>query len=572
MKTGENKIEVLKDIEKTKMSKFYVVVIILTSIACVISITLYLIYNFINCKIYRQIISNEEENIIKLEYNFKYLLLWQKSLDYIKNSCKEVKIIKGGVGIVYNTASLRKINLLSNVYISEETIEYQELNGLSGYILDIQNNIENIKEVWFNNNVMKFDKSCTDIYVLDENNQLVMYKKNVKTSDGFSLEIKKGENNKIYTKYLFVYVPVTDIQIENTNIEMLRNSSTNLNIKVLPENSTVQEVNIEGNSTENIVISSDYVVTANIAGEYILKVKAVNEDINKEIKLIVHEIADKIEVDKNSISIYVGEKSKINAKVTPENAINSELEFSSSNNNVATVDEAGNVYSKSKGSCVIEIKTKKEPIVKTSVNIEIKEKVVPKVVQPNNNQNSSNNSSKSSSTSQTNNISGNGFTYIQGVLIVNKKYSIPSTYNPGVNSEAYSAYINLKNAAQNAGFSMPLISGFRSYDTQVGLYNRYVRTYGQATADTFSARPGHSEHQTGLAFDVGSIDNNYGNTSAGKWLANNCHKFGFIIRYPIGKQNITGYQYEPWHIRYLGNPLATNVYNSGLCLEEYFGI
>ena len=104
------------------------------------------------------------------------------------------------------------------------------------------------------------------------------------------------------------------------------------------------------------------------------------------------------------------------------------------------------------------------------------------------------------------------------------------------------------------------------------LYNNYVSISGKEKADTYSARPGHSEHQTGLAFDVGSIDNNYGNTSAGKWLANNCHKFGFIIRYPIGKQNITGYQYEPWHIRYLGNPLATNVYNSGLCLEEYFGI
>ena len=160
-------------------------------------------------------------------------------------------------------------------------------------------------------------------------------------------------------------------------------------------------------------------------------------------------------------------------------------------------------------------------------------------------------------------------TYINGILIVNKKYSLPSTYNPGVNSTADNALKQLQQAAQNAGHSIPLISGFRSYSRQQTLYNNYVARDGQAKADTYSARPGHSEHQTGLAFDVGKLDDNYGNTPAGIWLKENCHKYGFIIRYPKGKESITGYQYEPWHIRYVGEEVATEIYENNLILEEY---
>jgi D-alanyl-D-alanine carboxypeptidase len=119
---------------------------------------------------------------------------------------------------------------------------------------------------------------------------------------------------------------------------------------------------------------------------------------------------------------------------------------------------------------------------------------------------------------------------------------------------------------------MPLVSGFRSYSRQKTIYNNYVAIDGVTKADTYSARPGHSEHQTGLAFDVGAIDDNYGNTAAGKWLANNAHKYGFIIRYPKGKTHITGYKYEPWHIRYIGTNHATTIYNKQITLEEYLNV
>ncbi len=166
----------------------------------------------------------------------------------------------------------------------------------------------------------------------------------------------------------------------------------------------------------------------------------------------------------------------------------------------------------------------------------------------------------------------NGLTYINGILIVNKKYGLPKDYNPGVNKEAYEALKTMQQDASVLGLNLKLVSGFRSYQTQYNLYNRYVKQDGKEKADTYSARPGHSEHQTGLAFDVGSTKGSFANTAESKWLEQNCHLYGFIIRYPKGKTSITGYIYEPWHIRYLGVDTATKVKQSGLTLEEYLGI
>lgn len=165
-----------------------------------------------------------------------------------------------------------------------------------------------------------------------------------------------------------------------------------------------------------------------------------------------------------------------------------------------------------------------------------------------------------------------GITYVDNIMIVNKKYSLPKDYNPGVNPEANSALKKMQADASAIGLNLPLVSGFRSYSTQEALYNSYVKKDGEAVASTYSAKPGTSEHQTGLAFDVGSVKAVFANTNEGKWLEENAHLYGFIIRYPKGKTNITGYIYEPWHVRYLGVDIATKVKESGLCLEEYLGI
>ena len=100
----------------------------------------------------------------------------------------------------------------------------------------------------------------------------------------------------------------------------------------------------------------------------------------------------------------------------------------------------------------------------------------------------------------------------------------------------------------------------------------YVKRSGKAEADRYSARPGHSEHQTGLAFDLNSIDMTFADTDECAWVNKHCAEYGFIIRYPKGSESITGYMYEPWHLRYLGTETAKKVYDSGLTLEEYLGI
>ena len=169
----------------------------------------------------------------------------------------------------------------------------------------------------------------------------------------------------------------------------------------------------------------------------------------------------------------------------------------------------------------------------------------------------------------------NGIYYVNGILIANKTYALHSSYNPnGLLSLFTNNFYRMQADAASQGISLSIISGFRSYSRQSTLYNNYVNRDGKAAADTYSARAGHSEHQTGLAADINSLYQSFIDTPEGKWLNNNCHKYGFIIRYPKGKESITGYIYEPWHIRYVGVDIATSLYNGGnwISLEEYLGI
>lgn len=132
--------------------------------------------------------------------------------------------------------------------------------------------------------------------------------------------------------------------------------------------------------------------------------------------------------------------------------------------------------------------------------------------------------------------------------------------------------------AKLAGHSLMFSSGHRSYAYQVSLYNKYVRDIGQAAADAQSARPGYSEHQTGLAIDVCDANDcnlieSFGTTAMGQWVADNAYRYGFIVRYPKDKTTVTGYAYEPWHLRYVGTELATEMRNTGIkTLEEFFGL
>ena len=151
---------------------------------------------------------------------------------------------------------------------------------------------------------------------------------------------------------------------------------------------------------------------------------------------------------------------------------------------------------------------------------------------------------------------------------------------PTLRAEAADAMVAMFAAAKAEGAGgMQLQSAYRSYTTQVVVYNRYVSQAGQAGADAQSARPGFSEHQTGLAADISSLPATcvlaacFGDTPQGRWLVANAYRFGYLLRYPADKVAVTGYMYEPWHFRYIGAALATEMHAEGVTtLEEFFGL
>ncbi len=158
------------------------------------------------------------------------------------------------------------------------------------------------------------------------------------------------------------------------------------------------------------------------------------------------------------------------------------------------------------------------------------------------------------------------------IIVVNKHYPLSKDYGPGENPTAKAELVKLIAAMQAAGFPISdHYSGFRSYETQSSLYQDYVNKDGKEAADRYSARPGYSEHQTGLAFDViGTNGDLVTEEKAAQWLLDHAADYGFVVRYLKGKEKETGYMAEEWHLRYVGKE-AKEIAASGLSLEEYFG-
>ena len=180
-------------------------------------------------------------------------------------------------------------------------------------------------------------------------------------------------------------------------------------------------------------------------------------------------------------------------------------------------------------------------------------------------------------------------------VVANKAWMLPAGWKPKdlvtirvpyrgrseakyLRSEASESLTQLFASAKKDGITLCAISGFRSYELQKSVYNKYTRQLGEKTAEMVSAKAGSSEHQTGLAIDISAkslkyaLGNSFANTREGKWLAKNAAEYGFILRYPKGREAITGYLYEPWHFRYIGRELAIDMTKRGMTLEEYYGI
>lgn len=178
------------------------------------------------------------------------------------------------------------------------------------------------------------------------------------------------------------------------------------------------------------------------------------------------------------------------------------------------------------------------------------------------------------------------------LIIVNKYYKLDEDYEPSdlvkidkdhsygnntyyVKSIVKDKFDTLVKDMEKEGLSIEVKSAYRSYNTQVTLYNDYVKSNGKTLADTFSARPGYSEHQTGLAIDVKTKSGNYStfvSSKEYKWMTKNAHKYGFILRYPEDKTNITGYGFESWHYRYVGEKVASYIYENNITYDEYYSM
>lgn len=246
----------------------------------------------------------------------------------------------------------------------------------------------------------------------------------------------------------------------------------------------------------------------------------------------------------DDISILKNRKVKINIKYLPKNATIYNFKYNNIDKNYISI-ENNYLHSIRPGNTKFQIEINN---IKKNVNVNInfkKYEVIKK----------------------------NDIYYIDGIMLVNKSYPISKDYDPkDLLDVTKKAYEKMNYAASKDGVTLWIVSGYRNYKDQETIYNNYVKINGKENADTYSARPGYSEHQTGYVIDVNDATSNFEGTKAAKWLDDNSYKFGFIIRFPKGKDKYTGYKYEPWHLRYIGKEKAEKIKKSNLSLEEYYGI
>lgn len=352
--------------------------------------------------------------------------------------------------------------------------------------------------------------------------------------------------------------------------------------KLTPSDAKDVSLSWKSADTEVATVDKDGNIKGVNTGETIVTVTDSVTGLSKDISVTVNglELPDSMEFDKKSVTLEVGEVYNSVLKFTPEDITHTSAIYYTSDSSVASVTNEGVITAKSEGSCTIEAYYENDFRLVATMEVNIidpyvitqPETTVPETPKPET-------SKPQASEPQTPSYNGShkmevidGITYFDGVMIANKTYTLPASYNPGVQPVAMDAFYDMQAAAAADGISLWILSSFRSYEDQDVIYNRYVAQDGRDAADTYSSRPGHSDHQTGYTFDLNSLEQDFQYDPAGKWLDKNCYKYGFIIRYPKGKESSTGYMYEPWHVRYIGVDLATKVTQSGLSLEEYFGI
>lgn len=496
---------------------------------------------------YKILTSNNE--LLEMYDKDTKFILWERTYKHIINENILIKIVDGNNGIYLNNEEVKN-SLAPETIINEGECEKYNMNEQS--IIIEMNNPKMIKYININTKNIFENNQLVDIYTVDEKEEVNLYKEKIIIKNNeIDLDI---DNN--YNKYIITFIPIKEILIE-PELKVKLNSKINMKFNISPINSTSKDLMIDIENKDIVSFNENGELIAKNVGETNVNIKDFYKRIEKNIHIQVVAIPEEIIVDKQKIELIETETTTISAQVKPTTIENKDVKFLSSDESIFKVNENGRITALKEGNAKLIIETIESPIITLEIPVNIKKKIIKQEE-----------TMEVSTIVQENTVG----TYINGVLVVNKKYKLPSTYNPGVQPVAQNQFNQMKEDAKKEGINLWIKSGFRSYETQKNIYNRNVNMYGEEIANSFSAKPGESEHQTGLAFDINSTRWDFEKTIEAKWLENNCYKYGFIIRYPKGKEKITGYVYEPWHIRYVGIEHAKNIYNRNICLEEYLGI
>ena len=461
---------------------------------------------------------------------------------------------------------------VSSIKLSKTEIELNVGNGDLSYVTMLPATADK-REIW----------SCSDenVAVVDNEGWIVG------KSEGQCTVTVTSFNNPEVKAEIKVTVKdphkVSSIRLTKTDIRLPIGGGDISYVTMLPADaSNKAEIWVSSDNTVATVSDEGWISGIKEGTCVVTVYSKANPSVSANINVTVTDPSkvSEIKLSKYEMDLVIGTHDISYVTMLPMTATNIDEVWTSSNPAIASVDSWGNVYALSEGSCTVSVISKANPAVKADIKVTVRSKPVVTSATTTTTTTTTSTNTTTTTTTTTAPVTSthliqniNGATFVDGILVVNKTYGLPADYGtPSLNANALAQFNKLTQEAAKLGLSIKCSSGYRSYSDQERIYNNYVAIDGIVKADTYSARPGHSEHQTGLAIDVNSIDYTFLDTPECEWLAKNAHKFGFIIRYPKGKEAVTGYSYEPWHIRFLGVDTATAVYNSGLCLEEYLGI
>lgn len=290
-----------------------------------------------------------------------------------------------------------------------------------------------------------------------------------------------------------------------------------------------------------------------------------------------------LEVDRHEVFLETGESEMPLVTMTPYESMEKGEIWTSSDESIAIVGPDGNITGVGPGTCYVKVQSENNPSIEASIRVTV---VDDGYAYTSDNSTESDvtplGTSEETKEDRQSQLAADapappvydseGLTYVKGQLFVNKYVGLPKDFAPELEPICEECFVRMANNAWEEGLTLFIGSSFRSYSDQVEVFASYMKADDGEKVSNYSARPGFSEHQTGLAIDCNTIDSDFGYTAEGRWLEEHAHEYGFIIRYPKGKEDITGYEYEPWHIRYVGYEAAKYMYDHDQCLEEYLGM